>query len=130
MLKYIIVFGIAIAILLIASVGRIPFTERQLATSEETRTAAAIANTPMHERQEAIAMVADFIRDSCGDPDRYLDNVDRFDANWLLHPRTDDYYERGQREWTVTDPYTGAFWRLYEDTGEIRSVVGGALDQC
>lgn len=130
MLKYIIVFSVAIAILVIASVGRIPGTERQLATSEETRAAATLANTPMYTRQQAISLVGEHIRASCETPDEYLSHADKFTATWLRQPRTDDYYIRGMREWTVTDPLTGAFWRLYEDTGEIRSVVGGSLDTC
>ena len=130
MLKYIIVFGVAIVILVIASVGRIPGTERQLATSEETRAAATLANTPTYTRQQAISMVSSHIRESCETPDKYLSHVDKFTATWLRQPRTNDFYERGMREWTVNDPLTGAFWRLYEDTGEIRSIVGGALDTC
>ncbi len=130
MLKYVIVFGVAIAILVMASVGRIPGTERQLATSKETRAAATLANTPQYTRQQAIAMVGDYIRESCASPDRYLPHIDQFTATWLREPRTNDYYERGMREWTVTDPLTGAFWRLYEDTDEIRGVIGGILDTC
>ncbi len=130
MLKYIVVFGIAIAILIIASVGRIPGTERQLATSDETRSAAKLANTPTYTRLQAISMVGDHIRENCNDADKYLANFDKFTATWLRQPHTDDFYERGMKEWTVTDPITGAFWRLYEDTGEIRSVIGGVLDVC
>ena len=130
MWKYVLVFGIAIAILVIASVGRIPGTERQLATSEETRAAATLANTPKYTRQQAISMVADHIRESCDTPDKYLSHIDKFTATWLREPRTDDFYERGKREWTVNDPLTGAIWRLYEDSGDIRSVIGGVLDTC
>ncbi|MXY21000.1 MAG: hypothetical protein F4Y49_06655 [Dehalococcoidia bacterium] len=130
MLKYVIVFGAAIAILVIASVGRIPGTERQLATSEETRAAATLANTPTYTRHQAISMVADYIRESCATPDEYLSHLDRFTATWLRQPRTNDFYERDMREWTVSDPLTGAFWRLYEDSGEVRSIIGGVLDTC
>ena len=130
MWKYVLVFGVAIAILVIASVGRIPGTERQLATSEETRAAAAQSNIPKYTRQQAISMVADHIRESCATPDAYLSHLDKFTATWLREPRTNDFYERGMREWTVNDPLTGAFWRLYEDSGEIRSVIGGVLDTC
>ena len=130
MLKYVIVFGAAIAILVIASVGRIPGTERQLATSEETRAAATLANTPTYTRHQAISMVADHIRESCATPDEYLSHLDRFTATWLRQPRTNDFYERDMREWTVSDPLTGAFWRLYEDSGEVRSIIGGVLDTC
>lgn len=130
MLKYAIVFGVAIAILVIASVGRIPGTERQLATSEETRATATLANTPKYTRQQAISMVAEHISESCATPDEYLSHIDKFTATWLREPRTDDFYEREMREWTVNDPLTGAFWRLYEDSGEIRSIIGGVLDTC
>ena len=130
MLKYIIVFSVAIAILVIASVGRIPGTERQLATSEETRAAATLANTPKYTRQQAMALVGDHIEESCDTPDEYLSHAERFTATWLRQPRTDDYYRRGPKEWTISDPLTGAFWRLYEDTGEVRSVIGGSLDTC
>ena len=130
MLKYIVVFGIAIAVLIVASVGRIPGTERQLATSDETRAAAQLANTPTYTRQQAISMVGDHIRENCEDADKYLASYDKFSATWLRQPRTNDHYEREMREWTITDPVTGAFWRLYEDTGQIRSIIGGTVDTC
>ena len=124
MTKWIIVLGIAVVLVLIASVGRIPFTERKLATSEETRAAAAAENTPKYTRSQAISLVAEHIRENCTSADKYLPNVTRMEASWLRVTWTDDYYERGDREWTVADPFTGAFWRLYEDTGEIITVFG------
>ena len=42
----------------------------------------------------------------------------------MRQPRSDDHYERGDREWTVSDPLTSAFWRLYEDNLEIVDVIG------
>ena len=71
-MKWIIVLGIAVALVLIASVGRIPFTERKLATSEETRAAAAVANTPKYTRSQAISMVEEHIRENCRSADKYL----------------------------------------------------------
>ncbi len=122
MIKWIVVLGVAVGLVLIASVGRVPFTERKLATSDETRAAAAADNTPKYTRSQAISLVADDIRENCRDADKYLPHVPRMEASWLRITWTDDYYERGDREWTVTDPLTGAFWRLYEDTGAIISV--------
>ena len=129
MWKYLVVFGIAVAILIIASMGRIPGTGKQSAISDERRTATAIEHTPKYERAEAIEIVKDHIRESCDNPDRYLVGG-KFSAKYLYQPRSDDYYERGMREWTVTEESTTAFWRFYEDTGEIRGVVGGIVDNC
>ena len=39
-------------------------------------------------------------------------------------PWADDYHVRDDREWTVSDPLTGAFWRLYENTLNIITVRG------
>ena len=129
MWKYVAVFGIAVAILIIASMGRIPGTGKQSAISDERRTATAIEHTPRYERLEVISIVKDHIRESCDDPDKYLEEG-RFMAKYLYQPRSDDYYEREMREWTVTEELSAAFWRFYEDTGEIRSVVGGIVDTC
>ena len=129
MWKYVLVFGVAVAILVIASVGRIPGTGKQSAISDERRTATAIEHTPKYERLEVISIVKEHIRESCPDPGIYL-NGGQFKAKWLFQPRSDDYYERGMREWTVTEEFSGAFWRLYEDTGEIRSIIGGTVDTC
>ena len=117
------------AILVIASVGRIPGTGKQSAISDERRTATAIEHTPRYKRLEAISIVKEHIRESCPNPEIYLDDG-QFKAKWLFQPRSDDYYERGTREWTVTEELSGAFWRLYEDTDEIRSVIGGIVDTC
>ena len=124
MTKWIVVLGGAVVLVLIASVGRIPFTERKLATSEETRAAAAADNTPKYTRSQAISLVAEHIRENCRSADKYLPHLTQMEASWLRVTWTDDYYERGDREWTVADPLTGAFWRLYEDTDAIITVFG------
>ncbi len=123
-MKWIIVIGIGIAIVVIASTGRIPGTERQLALSEDTRTAAAIAHTPTYTRIEAIGFVERHIRENCAAADKYLPNIAGFEATWMRNPRTDDHHERRDREWTVTDPATSAMWRLYEDDLEVIDVLG------
>ena len=122
-MKWAIVIGIGIAIVVIASSGRIPGTGRQLAVSDETRTAAALDHIPKYERQQAISMVADYIRDNCEVADKYLVNLEGFEATWMRQPRVDDHNERRLREWTVRDPITGAFWRLYEDNNEIVDIL-------
>ncbi|MDP6713306.1 MAG: hypothetical protein QF368_01595, partial [SAR202 cluster bacterium] len=124
MTKWIVVFGIAVFIVAIGSVGRIPFTERDLATTEETRTEYASDNTPTYPRAQALAMVKDHVRENCSSGDKYLLNESRFEANWTRITRTNDHHIRMNREWTVTDPATGAYWRLYEDTLEIVNVIG------
>ena len=86
-MKWVIVIGIGIAIVVIASSGRIPGTGRQLAVSDETRTAAALAHIPKYERQEVLARVSDYIRDNCQVADKYLTNRDRFEATWMRQPR-------------------------------------------
>lgn len=123
-MKWLILIGVGIAIVIIASTGRIPGTGRQLAVSDETRTQAAIDHTPKYTRQEAIDIVADHVRETCAAADRYLTNLAKFEARWMRQPRTDDHHERGYREWTVTDPLTGAYWRMYEDNLEIVDVIG------
>ena len=123
-MKWLILIGVGVAIVIIASTGRIPGTGRQLAVSDETRTAAAIAHTPKYTRQQAIGMVAEHIRETCAAADEYLANREGFEARWMRQPRTDDHHERGYREWTVTDPLTGAYWRMYEDNLEIVDVIG------
>ena len=69
-------------------------------------------------------MVVDHIRKNCRDADKYLPNSSRFEVKWMRQPHTNDHHERRMREWTVTDPITGAYWRLYEDTGEVVTVIG------
>jgi hypothetical protein len=122
-MKWAIVIGIGIAIVVIASAGRIPGTGKQLAVSDDTRTAAALAHTPKYKRQQAISMVGDYIRENCQVADKYLSNLDRFEGTWMRQPRVDDHNERGIREWTIRDPLTGAFWRLYEDSDEIVDIL-------
>ena len=122
-MKWAIVIGIGIALVVIASTGRIPGTGRQLAVSDETRTAAALAHTPKYERQEVIARVSDYIRENCPVADKYLVNVDKFEATWMRQPRVNDHNFRGLREWTVREPISGAFWRLYEDNDEIVEIL-------
>ena len=61
-MKWLIVLGVAVLIVLIGSVGRIPFSERQLATSEETRAAAKADQAPRYTRAQAISMVEKHIR--------------------------------------------------------------------
>ncbi len=122
-MRWAIVIGIGIAIVVIASSGRIPGTGRQLAVSDETRTAAALAHIPKYEREEVIARVADYIRDNCPAADKYLPHLESFEATWMRQPRVNDHNERRPKEWTVRDPITGAFWRLYEDNGEIVEIL-------
>ena len=56
-MKWFIVIGIGLMMVAIASTGRIPGTGKQLAVSDDTRTAAAIAHTPKYTRQQAILFV-------------------------------------------------------------------------
>ena len=123
-MKWLILIGVGIAIVIIASTGRIPFTERQLAVSDETRTRTTIERAPKYTRQKAIETVADHIRETCAASDRYLANLEKFAANYMPQPRTVDHHERRHREWTVTDPLTGAYWRMYEDNLEVVDVIG------
>ena len=123
-MNWVVILGIVALIVLIGSVGRIPFSERQLATSEETRAAAKADQAPRYTRAQAISLVEKHIRENCRSADKYLPNVTRMEANWIREPWSDDYYVRGDHEWTVADPLTGAFWRLYEDTDEIVAVIG------
>ncbi|MCH8310544.1 MAG: hypothetical protein IIB17_08625 [Chloroflexi bacterium] len=124
MTKWIVVFGIATIIVVIGSVGRIPFTERKLSTTEETRAQFAEDNTPTYSRVQAISFIKDYLRTNCEFGEKYLANADRFEAKWIRLPWADDYYVRGDREWTVSDPMTNAFWRLYEDDLNIITVRG------
>ena len=123
-MKWIILIGIGAAMVIIASAGRIPGTGRQLAVSDETRTAAAVEHTPKYTRQRAIEIVAEHIRESCAASDEYIADLDSFEARWMRQPRTDDHHERGTREWTVSDPLSGAYWRMYEDNLEEVDVIG------
>ena len=123
-MKWVYVLGVAVIIVLIGSVGRIPFSERKLATSEETRAAAAADQTPKYTRVQAISLVEKHIHENCNSADKYLPHVSQMEAIWVRETWTNDHHERGDREWTVSDPLTGAFWRMYEDTGAIITVFG------
>ncbi|MAP36055.1 MAG: hypothetical protein CL698_00125 [Chloroflexi bacterium] len=122
MLKWFIVGAIAVAIILVGSYGRIPFTEISLATSAETQATAVAENTPRKPRSEALFQVRKFLEEECSNGDMYLKNAHRFEAVWMRMPWTNDHHYREGHEWTVTDQLSGAFWRYYEDTGEIVSV--------
>ena len=124
MIKWIVVLGVAIIVVVIGSVGRIPFTEQKLATTEETRAKFAEDNTPTYTRLQAISFIEDYLRESCESGEKYLLNVGSFEARWTRAPWADDYHVRDDREWTVSDPLTGAFWRLYENTLNIITVRG------
>ena len=122
MLKWFIVGAIAVAIILVGSYGRISFTEISLATSAETQATAVAENTPRKPRSEALFQVRKFLEEECSNGDMYLKNAHRFEAVWMRMPWTNDHHYREGHEWTVTDQLSGAFWRYYEDTGEIVSV--------
>ena len=122
MLKWFIVGAIAVAIILVGSYGRIPFTEISLVTSAETQATAVAENTPRKPRSEALFQVRKFLEEECSNGDMYLKNAHRFEAVWMRMPWTNDHHYREGHEWTVTDQLSGAFWRYYEDTGEIVSV--------
>ncbi|HBJ30274.1 MAG TPA: hypothetical protein DDY93_02775 [Dehalococcoidia bacterium] len=122
MIKWLVVFGIAFIIVLVGSVGRVPFSERKLATSEETRAKFAEENTPTYTRQQVVSFIEDYLRTSCESGEKYLRNIDSFEAKWTRSPRNDDHHKRDVREWTVSDPITSSFWRLYENTMEIVTV--------
>lgn len=124
MRNWIIVSIVAVAILVIGSRGLVPFTDKQSSLSDERRTATAKEYIPTYTRQQAINFVEEHIRETCAAADVYLPNRPRFEATWMREPRTDDHHERGMREWTVTDPMTGAYWRLYEDDLSIVDVIG------
>ena len=90
MLKYIVVFGIAMAIFLVFATDDIPFMERNYATSEETRAAAQAANIPKYTRQQATTFVEEDIRANCAVADEYLPHLNSFEVTWMRQPRTDD----------------------------------------
>jgi hypothetical protein len=124
LVNWIIVLGVAVIIVVIGSVGKIPFTDKQLATTEETRVQFEIDNTPTYTRQQAISIVEDFLKTDCESGAKYLLNVDVFEASWIREPWTNDHNQRAGREWSVNDPMTGGFWRMYEDTLEIVTIRG------
>ena len=126
-MRWVIVIGIGVGILLIFATGRIPGTNIQSSLSDDTRTAAALRHTPKYTNQQAVDMVVADIRQNCAEwADFYLGDLDQrtFAATWMHHPRSDDYYERRLDEWTVTHETTRHFWRMYEDNDEILGVIG------
>ena len=46
MLKYIVVIGVAVILVVVGSVGKIPWVERSIAVSQETRESSATATAP------------------------------------------------------------------------------------
>ena len=124
MIKYIVVIGVAVALVVIGSLGKIPWVERSIAVSQETRESSAAATAPEYTRLEAIALVEEYLRTDCEFRDRYLPNLSRFEATFIYHPFTSDHYLRENREWTVVDPISGGIWRLPESTGAIRMIRG------
>ncbi len=124
MVKYIVVIGVAVLLVVIGSAGKIPWVERTIAVSQETRESTAADTAPDLTRPEAISLVADFLRADCELRDRYLPNLSRFEATFLSHPFTSDHYQREDKEWTIVDPMSGGIWRLAETTGEIRMIRG------
>ncbi|MCI0790824.1 MAG: hypothetical protein J4O02_03560 [Chloroflexi bacterium] len=124
MMKYIVVIGVAVALVAIGSSGKIPWVDRSIAVSQETRQFSAAATAPEYTRLEAISLVEEYLRTDCQLRDRYLPNLSRFEATFIYHPFTSDHYEREDREWTVVDPISGGIWRLSETTGVIRMIRG------
>ena len=119
-MKWLLVIGIAVLLVLMASSGKIPWVDRNIAVSEETRLSNTANREPSLTRGQAIAQVEQYIQTDCGQASKYLPNVSRFEATFTFNPRTDDHYERGEKEWTVVDPISGGIWRLDETTGVIR----------
>ncbi len=124
MTKYIVVIGVAVLLVVIGSAGKIPWVERTIAVSQETREASATATAPAYTRLEAIARVEEYLRTDCEFRDRYLPNLSRFEATFINHPFTSDFYQREDNEWTVVDPISGGIWRIPESTGAIRMIRG------
>ena len=116
--------GVGVFLVLVASGVQVPGIERKIAVSKETRDAAATANAPTLSRADAIERVREFLRRECSNGAAYLEGNPQFTAVFLSNPRTDDHHERSDREWQVTHTPTDDFWRLYEDTGEIVTVIG------
>ena len=117
----------ATAVIFIGASANIPFFERtNYATTPETREAFRVSNTPDMSRTEAISAVKTFISDSCNPGDTYLSELPPFEATWKRQPGGNDFHQRLVHEWTVKDPLTNNFWRLYEDSGFIVSKFGSA----
>ena len=123
-LMWVFFIGGSIFLVLVASGVQVPGLERQYATSEETRAAAATANAPTISRAEAIERVREFLRSDCSNGAEYLRDDPQFTAVFMSNPVTDDHHVRGEKEWTVIHVPTDDYWRLYEGTGEIVTVLG------
>ena len=124
MTKYVVVIGVAVILVVIGSTGKIPWVERSISVSQETRESSATATAPEYTRLEAIALVEEYLRTDCEFRDRYLPNLSRFEATFIYHPFTSDHYQREDKEWTIVDPISGGIWRLPEATGAIRMIRG------
>ena len=116
--------GFGVFLVLVASGVQVPGIERQIAVSKETRDAAATANAPTISRAEAIERVREYLRNECANGAEYLEGDPQFTAVFMASPVTDDHHVRGKMEWTVIHTPTDDFWRLYEGTGEIVTVIG------
>ena len=123
-LMWVFFIGGSILLVLVASGVQVPGVERKIAVSKETRDAAATANAPTMSRAAAIERVREYLRTECVNGAEYLADDPQFTAVFLSNPRTDDHHERGDMEWTVTHIPTDDYWRLYERTGEIVTVIG------
>ena len=124
MTKYIVVISVAVLLVVIGSSGKIPWVDRSIAVSEETRAAAELERAPAFSRVQAIGLVEEYIRSDCESASRYLPNLSRFEATFIDHPWSNDHYEREDKEWTVVDPISGGIWRLSEASGTIRTIRG------
>ena len=116
--------GFGVFLVLVASGVKVPGIERQIAVSQETRDAAATANAPTISRADAIERVREYLRTECSNGAEYLEGAPQFTAVFMASPVTDDHHVRGKMEWTVIHTPTDDFWRLYEGTGEIVTVIG------
>ena len=123
-LLWILFIGGAIFLILVGSGVRVPGLERKIAVSDETRDALATANAPTLSRAQAIERVRDFLRNECSNGTEYLEGDPQFTAVFMNSPVTDDHHVRGKKEWTVIHTPTDDFWRFYEGTGEIVTVLG------
>ena len=123
-LMWLFFIGGSIFLVLVASGVRVPGLERKIAVSQETRSAQATVNAPELSRSEAIERVREFLRTDCSNGAEYLEGDPQFTAVFLSNPVTDDHHVRGKKEWTVIHVPTDDYWRLYERTGEIITVLG------
>ena len=123
-LMWVLVIGVAIFFVLVGSGVRVPGLERKIAVSQETRDAAATANAPTLSRAEAIERIREFLRTECSNGADYLEGDPQFTAVFMSNPVTDDHHVRDNMEWTVIHTPTDDYWRLYEGTGEIVTVLG------